>query len=331
MYSNGNHVKGVDSYWEDYSNIREYFNDGAKNAILLVPSLGKNPQTDTLLLIPNTGFDDFMKACLATLRSRNHVPASADFDKIIIAAHSAGGKPLSIILGSSSHYKSKIIECWGFDCLYTDSWAEPISNWAIDDKIFYHYWAWSCSANNLQQCPRVIGDRFHKTNPTNFKNIEPVGKVSHQSIIQHAWTNQINKRNWFSDGSSQTYRTPQQTSNSADIYSKMNLQQIGLSSEAFRIAFNGYMKLRQSGQLANDRILTIADFTQSSKMKRLYVLNLSTQTVLIQTNVAHGNNGTAEWATKFSNTPGSHMSSLGFYVTQETFKGKKNGLSLYIY
>ena len=43
--------------------------------------------------------------------------------------------------------------------------------------------------------------------------------------------------------------------------------------------------------------------------------------------VAHGKNSGAEYANRFSNTPESLQSSLGFYVTSATYIGK-HGLSL---
>jgi hypothetical protein len=69
--------------------------------------------------------------------------------------------------------------------------------------------------------------------------------------------------------------------------------------------------------------------SQSSRNKRLYVLDLEQRTVLINTYVAHGRNSGREYARLFSNNPASHKSSLGFYVTEDTYYGS-NGLSLKI-
>jgi hypothetical protein len=51
--------------------------------------------------------------------------------------------------------------------------------------------------------------------------------------------------------------------------------------------------------------------------------------VLFHSLVAHGQKTGGEFATKFSNKVNSHQSSLGFYVTGETYYGK-NGLSMFI-
>lgn len=58
-------------------------------------------------------------------------------------------------------------------------------------------------------------------------------------------------------------------------------------------------------------------------------MNMETKKVLFNTYVSHGKNTGGEFANKFSNTVNSLQSSLGFYVTAETYYGK-NGLSLFI-
>jgi hypothetical protein len=81
--------------------------------------------------------------------------------------------------------------------------------------------------------------------------------------------------------------------------------------------------------LSKTNILSICDLSQSSRNRRLYVLDLEQKTVLVNTYVAHGRNSGLEYAQSFSNNPSSHKTSLGFYVTQDTYCGA-NGLSLKI-
>lgn len=96
----------------------------------------------------------------------------------------------------------------------------------------------------------------------------------------------------------------------------------------FEKAVKGYTQLEESGKVGK-KILTVIDFELSSKKKRMWILDMESKKVLFNTYVSHGKNTGGEFATKFSNTVNSLQSSLGFYITDETYYGK-NGLSLFI-
>jgi len=113
-----------------------------------------------------------------------------------------------------------------------------------------------------------------------------------------------------------------------DIYSLLNLSQVGLSNEAYQLGIKGFNHLKENGKLLNTSILTIIDFSQSSNKKRMYVIDLYKKTLLFNTYVAHGRNTGDEFAEKFSNIPGTFQSSLGFYITENMAIGSKVGLSL---
>ena len=112
-----------------------------------------------------------------------------------------------------------------------------------------------------------------------------------------------------------------------DLYEQIGLQEAGLSLEVFNQAMVGYLNLLEKGDLANPGVLTIADFDQSSVEKRFWVLDLEAKKILHQSLVAHGKNSGLEMAEQFSNVVQSEKSSLGFYVTKDTYQGK-HGLSL---
>jgi hypothetical protein len=112
-----------------------------------------------------------------------------------------------------------------------------------------------------------------------------------------------------------------------DIYNKIGLAASGLSVEAFSYAYKGYSYLLEQNRIDRSEYLTICDFSQSSRQKRLYVIDLANFNLLTNTWVAHGKNSGAEYATRFSNKPESLQSSLGFYITRNTYIGK-HGLSL---
>ena len=112
------------------------------------------------------------------------------------------------------------------------------------------------------------------------------------------------------------------------LYDSLQLGQTGLSQAALEYAMKGYNYLQEKG-LVDKTILSICDFSQSSRNKRLYVIDMESKKLLYNTYVAHGRNSGAEYATSFSNTAESLKSSLGFYVTQDTYIGT-HGLSLKI-
>lgn len=112
-------------------------------------------------------------------------------------------------------------------------------------------------------------------------------------------------------------------------YDQLDLSVKGLSKKAFLYGWKGYRLLQKKGLLHNTEVLTICDFSQSSRHKRLYIIDVANMTLLMNTYVAHGRNSGGEYATRFSNKPQSRQSSLGFYLTRQTYTGE-HGLSLKI-
>jgi hypothetical protein len=113
----------------------------------------------------------------------------------------------------------------------------------------------------------------------------------------------------------------------AMLYEKLNLANTGLSEEALNSALKGYEKLKEQGLIQNTQYLTIVDLSQSSRKKRFYLLDVEHYKLALNTFVAHGKNSGLDKAVKFSNRPESEASSLGFYITKDTYSGK-HGLSL---
>lgn len=86
---------------------------------------------------------------------------------------------------------------------------------------------------------------------------------------------------------------------------------------------------KNKSKLKNSSVLSVIDFGQSSSQKRFYIINMTTGTVW-NIHVSHGKGSDSDhdgYAEKFSNTSGSNASSLGFYLTAETYEGS-NGYSL---
>ena len=96
--------------------------------------------------------------------------------------------------------------------------------------------------------------------------------------------------------------------------------------EVFSKAVTGFFNLK-AGSKIEKNILTIIDFSISSRFDRMWVVNMNKMEVVHVSLVAHGRNSGEEFAGSFSNSPSSYQSSLGFYLTGETYTGK-HGLSM---
>jgi len=111
------------------------------------------------------------------------------------------------------------------------------------------------------------------------------------------------------------------------VYNNLHANNFALpKEESFTQALKGFYLLKEKG-LIKKNILTLVDFSLSSNLKRLWVIDLTTNTVLFQSLVAHGRNTGEEFANSFSNAQQSFKCSLGFYVTGEIYNGK-HGMSL---
>lgn len=111
------------------------------------------------------------------------------------------------------------------------------------------------------------------------------------------------------------------------VYGSLNTNHLSLPKmQSFSEALKGFYLLKERGVIQKD-ILTLVDFSLSSNVKRLWVIDLTTNTIVYNSLVAHGRNTGEEFATSFSNDASSFKSSLGFYVTGEIYQGK-HGKSL---
>ncbi|HSB93331.1 MAG TPA: murein L,D-transpeptidase catalytic domain family protein [Flavitalea sp.] len=111
------------------------------------------------------------------------------------------------------------------------------------------------------------------------------------------------------------------------VYDSLDLGTKGLNFDAFRYAVQGMQRMKDLGYDFNTNIVTIADFSQPSTKKRLYIVDLDNYQVLFNTYVSHGRNSGKDVANRFSNKLSSYQSSLGFYLTKGTYFGK-HGYSL---
>jgi hypothetical protein len=114
----------------------------------------------------------------------------------------------------------------------------------------------------------------------------------------------------------------------SNIYESAHLQGSGLGLDVFDKAVTGFMNLKATNKLPQtSSILTIVDLTKSSHAKRMWIIDMLNNELLINTWVSHGHGSGDDMATSFSNKIDSHQSSLGFYITDDVYNGK-NGRSL---
>ena len=111
------------------------------------------------------------------------------------------------------------------------------------------------------------------------------------------------------------------------LYDSLSLGSLGLAHQAFDYAMKGFTVMKSAGEVGNENIISIIDFSKPSSQKRLFVIDLAHCKLLFNTYVAHGMQSGKEFASQFSNKPESNKSSLGFYETLATYNGG-NGYSL---
>ncbi len=118
---------------------------------------------------------------------------------------------------------------------------------------------------------------------------------------------------------------PSSDSRSVGIWKELTKGELSPPSlPVLELALNGYAQLQDK---LKKPLLTVIDYSLPSTQKRLWIIDLRQQKILLHTVVAHGRNSGALLAEKFSNRPESYQSSLGFFQTGEAYQGK-HGYSL---
>ena len=95
----------------------------------------------------------------------------------------------------------------------------------------------------------------------------------------------------------------------------------------FDLALSAVQCAVRSGAIAAPSTLTVIDYSKPSSQKRLWVFDLRSHELLYEELVAHGQGSGDNFAKVFSNEPDTHASSLGLFLTEDTYVGK-NGYSL---
>ena len=101
----------------------------------------------------------------------------------------------------------------------------------------------------------------------------------------------------------------------------------GVSNDALTLALGAIRCAVTSGDIDLPKTLTLIDYSKPSVEPRLFVYDLATGKLLFKELVAHGKNTGDNFATRFSDEMNSRQSSIGLFVTADTYIGS-NGYSL---
>jgi hypothetical protein len=112
-----------------------------------------------------------------------------------------------------------------------------------------------------------------------------------------------------------------------DLMSSLLRQAPGLRSSVLRLALDATGCAAEKGLVKRRDLLTVIDYSLPSTQPRLFVFDLQARRLLFRELVAHGKNSGGNRPSFFSNSPGSLATSLGLFVTADTYFGS-NGYSL---
>lgn len=102
-----------------------------------------------------------------------------------------------------------------------------------------------------------------------------------------------------------------------------------LNPSVLKLAMTAFYNAYHKGIHPIKQILTVIDYSLPSTQKRLWVVDLAQEKVLFTSLCAHGKYSGENYTTNFSNRPGSLQTSLGLFLTANTYFGR-DGYSLKI-
>ena len=102
---------------------------------------------------------------------------------------------------------------------------------------------------------------------------------------------------------------------------------MGLAPDVLSLAVGAVTCAVSSGDIETPRTLTVIDYSLPSTTPRLWVFDVASGRMLFKELVAHGRNTGDNMATSFSDVLNSRQTSLGLFVTRDTYVGS-NGYSL---
>lgn len=101
----------------------------------------------------------------------------------------------------------------------------------------------------------------------------------------------------------------------------------GMERSLYELASKAADRYLAAHRVARPQLLTVIDYSLPSTEPRIWVIDRAARRVLHHGLVAHGRGSGENFAVEFSNREGSLQSSLGLFLTEETYVGR-NGYSL---
>lgn len=151
-------------------------------------------------------------------------------------------------------------------------------------------------------------------------------QYAHASGAKRPALNSSDVSTEVTDTASNETRIPPEGDSLTEKYSYLDPDHV-VPSALLRKALE-YYEANQA-KIKNKRYVVVIDFSKHNSKKRFFLIDMDSGDVVGYL-TAHGKNSDPDfdgYATKFSNTPDSLMSSVGFYLTAETYYGE-HGYSL---
>jgi hypothetical protein len=124
------------------------------------------------------------------------------------------------------------------------------------------------------------------------------------------------------------FAAPMRAADSSDgLVASLVTQAPGLRADVLKLALAAATRAEEKGLVPRRDLLTVIDYSLPSSQPRLFCFDLNAHRLLFRELVAHGKGSGGDVANFFSNSPGSLATSLGLFVTADTYNGG-NGYSL---
>jgi len=91
-----------------------------------------------------------------------------------------------------------------------------------------------------------------------------------------------------------------------------------LNKKVLKLALTAYQKATRKGAVKKP-VLTVIDYSLPSSKQRMWIFDVKKERLLYNTYVAHGKNSGMDTPNHFSNRSSSLQTSLGTYVTRDTY------------